>query len=101
MADTVRGMDRPSRGPTAAGPTGELCERGQHGARRMAEGAADLTPRQLLELSTAFRPAKVLLTAVELDLFSVLSEGPLDAEDLRQQLGLHPRTARDLFDNLD
>jgi precorrin-6B methylase 2 len=42
-----------------------------------------------------------LLSAVELGLFSELaSAGALDAEALRERLGLHPRAARDFFDAL-
>lgn len=42
-----------------------------------------------------------LSSAVELKLFAVMSEaGSLDAEELRERLGLHPRSARDFFDAL-
>ena len=45
--------------------------------------------------------SKTLLSAVELGLFSALAEaGPLGAEELRERLGLHPRSARDFFDAL-
>jgi O-methyltransferase domain/Dimerisation domain len=37
---------------------------------------------------------------VELHLFSALAQGPLDADTLTLQLGLHPRGARDFFDSL-
>jgi hypothetical protein len=43
---------------------------------------------------------KTLLSAVELGVFTALAAGPLDAEALRQRLGLHPRSARDFFDAL-
>ncbi|MFE9679719.1 methyltransferase [Streptomyces sp. NPDC006259] len=51
-------------------------------------------------LARAFRASKVLLTAVELGLFTVLAAQPLDADRLRDRLGLHPRAARDFFDVL-
>ncbi len=41
-----------------------------------------------------------MLSAVELGLFSELANGPLDAETLRDRLGLHSRSARDFFDAL-
>jgi hypothetical protein len=44
--------------------------------------------------------AKTLMTAIELDVFSVLAAGALDAEALRVRLELHPRSARDFFDTL-
>lgn len=60
-----------------------------------------VTPDAIMQLGLAFWGSKTLLSAVELRLFGVLSEaGPLNAEDLRQRLGLHPRGARDFFDAL-
>ena len=54
-----------------------------------------------MQLGTAFWASKTLLSAVELGLFTELaSAGPLDAEALRERLGLHPRSARDFFDAL-
>ena len=66
-----------------------------------AEQADALTPDAIMQLGTAFWGSKTLLSAVELKLFGALSEaGPLDAEELRERLGLHPRSARDFFDAL-
>ncbi len=59
-----------------------------------------LTPDRVMELGTAFWGSKTLLSAVELGLFSELANGPLDADMLRDRLGLHPRSARDFFDAL-
>jgi hypothetical protein len=54
-----------------------------------------------MQLGFGFWGSKALLSAVELKLFGVLSEtGPLDVEELRKRLGLHPRSARDFFDAL-
>ena len=57
-------------------------------------------PIGILDLSFAFFGSKALLSAVELGLFTELAHGPLDAEALRQRLGLHPRASRDFFDAL-
>jgi precorrin-6B methylase 2 len=57
-------------------------------------------PDRILELSFAFFGSKALLSAVELGLFTELAHGPLDADALRQRLGLHPRSSRDFFDAL-
>jgi hypothetical protein len=57
-------------------------------------------PDRILDLSFAFFGSKALLSAVELGLFTELAPGPLDAEPLRQRLGLHPRASRDFFDAL-
>lgn len=55
-------------------------------------------PDRLVQLGLGFWQSKVLLTAVELGLYSVLAEGPADAAALADRLGLHPRGARDFFD---
>jgi hypothetical protein len=60
-----------------------------------------VTPDAIMSLGTAFWGSKTLLSAVELGLFATLSEaGPLDSEELRARLDLHPRSARDFFDAL-
>jgi len=59
-----------------------------------------LTPERLLQLGMGFWGPRALLSAVELGLFTVLAKGPLDEKQLRAQLGLHPRAARDFFDSL-
>jgi hypothetical protein len=65
------------------------------------EDAAQVTPEAIMQLGTAFWGSKTLLSAVELGVFSELAEaGPLDAEALRDRLGLHPRSATDFFDTL-
>lgn len=61
---------------------------------------AGLSSDRIMQLGFGFRGAKVLLSAVELDLFSELAMAPLDGETLRQRLGLHPRGWRDFFDTL-
>ncbi len=67
----------------------------------VAEQADAPTPDAIMQLGVAFWGSKTLLSAVELELFGALSEaGPLDAEELRERLGLHPRSARDFFDAL-
>ena len=58
------------------------------------------TPEKIMQLGMAFWGSKTLLSAVELEVFSVLAREPLDVDALQQQLGLHPRSARDFFDAL-
>jgi hypothetical protein len=55
---------------------------------------------RLLEIGSAYRQAKVLLSAVELGVFSELATGPLDASDLANRVQVHSRAARDFFDAL-
>lgn len=66
-----------------------------------AEQAGPLSPDGIMQLGFGFWASKTLLSAVELKVFGTLSEaGSLDAEELRDRLGLHPRSARDFFDAL-
>jgi SAM-dependent methyltransferase len=59
------------------------------------------TAAGILRLGNAFCDAKALLTAVELDLFSLLhSTGGSTEEEIRTQLGLHGRGLRDFLDLL-
>jgi hypothetical protein len=58
------------------------------------------SPDRLLQLGLGFEGPRALLSAVELGLFSVLAQGPLDEATLRERLALHPRAARDFFDSL-
>ena len=44
---------------------------------------------------------KAVLTAVELGLFSLLSEGAATAAEIRERLGLHPRGAKNFLNLLD
>jgi len=62
--------------------------------------ATNIQPDRILELGYAFRKAKVLLSAVELEIFTVLAEGPLDCDALRERVGIDQRGARDFFDAL-
>lgn len=59
-----------------------------------------LTPEKILQTGMAFWPAKVLLSAVELGVFTELAKGPSSFDALSGRLGLHPRSARDFLDSL-
>jgi hypothetical protein len=58
------------------------------------------TAEDLHETGMLFCDAKVVLTAVELRLFTTLSAGPLSVEQVCKQCGLHPRGLRDFFEVL-
>src|ERR1051326_1433483 len=58
------------------------------------------TPESILQVGLGFWPSKVLLSAVELELFTELAKGPQSLESLRMRCGLHPRSARDFLDAL-
>jgi hypothetical protein len=57
-------------------------------------------PGRILQTATAFWASKVLLTAVEFDLFSALGENSMTAEHLGKKLGIQPRGIYDFFDAL-
>ena len=59
-----------------------------------------LTPENILKTGMAFWPAKTLLSAVELDVFTQLAQGSLSRDTLAEKVGLHPRAARDFLDAL-
>src|SRR5438128_9958124 len=54
----------------------------------------------ILQTAFAFWNSKVLLTAVEIELFTKLGDRPLTGVELGRQLGLHPRGIQDFFDAL-
>lgn len=65
-----------------------------------AGAAASAAPDRILDIGYAFWKSKALLSAVELGLFTELGGGALGWEELAEQLGVHPRGARDFFDAL-
>ena len=58
------------------------------------------TPEKILQTGLAFWPAKTLLSAIELGVFTELAAGPDSFDSLSRRLRLHPRSARDFFDTL-
>jgi hypothetical protein len=58
------------------------------------------TPATILQTGLAFWPAKTLLSAIELGLFTELAKGARSLDELTARLGLHERGARDFFDTL-
>lgn len=59
-----------------------------------------LTMTRIFEIGLRFWEAKVLLTALELGVFTELAKGPLDLQTLTMRLDIHPRSAQDFFDAL-
>jgi hypothetical protein len=59
-----------------------------------------LSPENILKTGLAFWPAKTLLSAVELEVFTLLAKAPQDATTLQHALGLHTRGTRDFLDTL-
>src|SRR5215468_3319008 len=60
----------------------------------------DPSPDRILETGYAFWKSRLLLSAVELDIFTVLASGPLTLDELVSDLKLAGRGARDFLDAL-
>ena len=58
------------------------------------------TPDAIMQLGLAFWGSKALLSAIELDLFTMLAQGPLTGETLIANLGLQARGTTDWLDAL-
>src|SRR5436190_19289705 len=61
---------------------------------------SQLSPARIMEVGMAFWPAKVLLSAIELDLFTTLGTKAMTGAELQSALELHPRANPDFFDTL-
>ena len=59
-----------------------------------------LDPSRILDAGFGFWSSKVLLTAIEMEVFTVLSGKKMTGEELGNKLGLHPRGIWDFFDTL-
>lgn len=59
-----------------------------------------LAPDSIIRMGLGFWPAKTLLSAVEMGVFTELARGPESYESLSGRLGLHGRSARDFLDAL-
>ena len=59
-----------------------------------------MTPANIMQLGLGFMASKTLLSAIELGVFTQLSNGPRSAEELIESLGLHERSAHDFLDAL-
>ncbi|MFL6069987.1 MAG: methyltransferase dimerization domain-containing protein, partial [Actinomycetes bacterium] len=58
------------------------------------------TPDHILQVGMGFWASKTLLSAVELELFSVLGDESLTADQIGDRLELHARSRRDFLDAL-
>jgi hypothetical protein len=59
-----------------------------------------LSAARLMEVGMAFWPAKVLLSALEVGLFTKLGANAMTGRELQLALNLHPRANPDFFDTL-
>lgn len=64
------------------------------------EKAIKVDPSHILNIGLGFWPSKILLTAVKLNLFTLLATRPLSAKEIRFELCLHDRSLYDFLDSL-
>lgn len=57
-------------------------------------------PTQIFQIGMGFMASKVLLSAVELELFTALTDHPMTGAQIGDRLGLHPRGLYDFLDAL-
>ncbi|MEU5266201.1 methyltransferase [Amycolatopsis sp. NPDC021455] len=67
----------------------------------MAYEGEELSADAILKIASGFRTAKVLASAVELGLFTLLDDGPKTATELCATLGLHERAGRHFLSALN
>jgi predicted O-methyltransferase YrrM len=73
---------------------------GEREPRRGVATAQGPTPEHIMQIGMGFWASKTLLSAVELDLFSVLGDGPMTGTEIAARLGLHARSWADFLDGL-
>lgn len=61
---------------------------------------SQVDPSHILQTAIGFWPSKTLLTAVNMQLFTHLAEGPLSGQEIKTRLGLHERSLYDFLDAL-
>jgi Dimerisation domain len=87
-----------------------VTEYDQSGVRRTTAGKGNgplgndvvesIDPSLIMQIGMSFRPAKTLLSAVELDLFTLLGSGELTGTSIAERLGLCSRAMYDFLDGL-
>src|SRR4051812_21302547 len=60
----------------------------------------ELDPSHIMQVGMGFWPSKTVLSAVELDLFSLLGSEQMTGEQIGERLDLHPRGIYDFLDAL-
>src|SRR5216683_3325177 len=73
---------------------------GVHSAVGEAQMPGEISPEHIMQIGCGFWASKTLLSAVELELFSRLADGPKTGLELQGAMGLHPRGTYDFLDTL-
>jgi len=59
-----------------------------------------VTPTNIMQIGMGFWASKTLLTAVNMELFTLLAQGALTGNEIQVKLGLHDRSLYDFLDTL-
>lgn len=59
-----------------------------------------ITPSHIMQVGMGFWASKTLLTAVNMNLFTLLAKGELSGQEIKEKLGLHDRGLYDFLDTL-
>lgn len=59
-----------------------------------------IDPSKIMQIGMGFWASKTLLTAVNMELFTFLAQGPKSANEIQKNLGLHDRSLYDFLDTL-
>ena len=62
--------------------------------------AVKVDPSHIMQVGMGFWASKTLLTAVKLELFTLLAEKPASASEIKQKLCVHDRSLYDFLDSL-
>ena len=65
-----------------------------------SSGNNQVNPSKIIQVGMGFWASKTLLTAVNMSLFTHLTEGALSGHDIKEKLGLHDRGLYDFLDTL-
>jgi SAM-dependent methyltransferase len=72
----------------------------KHGHDRRSHMQESWSPEQVLEMARSFQPAAVLTAGADLDIFTVLKDGPADASTVAARAGSDRRAVAVLLDAL-
>lgn len=59
-----------------------------------------IDPSKIMQIGTGFWASKTLLTAVNMELFTILAKGEVSGAEIQSRLGLHSRSLYDFLDTL-
>ena len=65
-----------------------------------ASNPQQVNPSKIMQIGMGFWASKTLLTAVNMELFTLLAQGAMSGRDIQEKLGLHDRSLYDFLDTL-